>query len=217
MKTSTKSLRNSGAAGAFENIIPAPIIAVYAYQRFNVLSGYSGTCAAGQGFHVAAVNSPWTPMRGRPRSATSQPVPPVAMPTFSFDPIEVRPASPVAGQAFAVSMKVTNTGQAAGTYKADLIINGKNADNRALYLDPYKSDSVTFQVNLPIPGQYVVKIGPQSKEIIVGFNRVPVTIRIDWAMWMVRSTVRQHRSTRHMIQMVEATCSNLQHPSPAWR
>lgn len=101
------------------------------------------------------------------------------MPVFTFDPIQVQPGSPVAGRPFNVSMQVTNTGRAAGTYRADLIINNNNTDNRALYLDPGKADSVTFQANLPIPGQYVIKIGPQSKEIVVAFNRVPVTIKID--------------------------------------
>jgi hypothetical protein len=108
-----------------------------------------------------------------------KPSPPVDMPVFTFEPIEVQPASPVAGQAFNVSMKVANTGPVAGTYKAELIVNGNNVDNRALYLDPGKTDSLTFQTTLPVPGQYLVKIGPQSKEIIVGFNRVPATIRID--------------------------------------
>jgi len=118
-----------------------------------------------------------------PRTRTPQlplqPSPPADMPVFTFDPIEVQPASPVAGQAFNVSMQVANTGPVASTYKAELIINGNNVDNRALYLDPGKADSVAFQANLPIPGQYMVKIGPQSKEIVVGFNRVPATIRID--------------------------------------
>lgn len=98
---------------------------------------------------------------------------------FTFDTIEVQPASPVAGQPFTVNMKVTNTGPAAGNYQTDLIINGNTVDNRALYLDPGKADFLAFQANLPVPGQYVVKIGPQSKEIVVAFNRVPVTIKID--------------------------------------
>ena len=104
---------------------------------------------------------------------------PADMPAFTFDPIAVEPGSPVASQAFNISMRVTNTGTAAGTYRADLIINGNSTDNRELHLDPGKSGSLAFQASVPIPGQYVVKIGPQSKEIVVGFNRVPVTIRVD--------------------------------------
>lgn len=109
----------------------------------------------------------------------AKPALPPDMPIYTFDPIQVQPGSPVAGQPFNVRMKVTSAGLVAGTYRADLIINGNNSDNRALYLEPGKSDFVTFQANLPIPGQYVVKIGPQSKEIVVAFNRVPVTIKID--------------------------------------
>ena len=142
-----------------------------------------------------------------------KPSPPVDLPTFTFDPIEVQPDSPVAGQAFNVSMKVANTGLAAGTYKADLIINGNNADNRALYLDPGKADSVTFQANLPVPGQYVVKIGPQSKEIIVGFNRVPVTVRIDSGNVDGCDTLAGSTSQPgNMIQMVEGNLLKLTAP-----
>ena len=115
-----------------------------------------------------------------PRVQTPQlPPPPVAMPIFTFDPIDVQPASPVAGQAFNVSMQVSNTGPAAGNYNADLVINGNKVDNRSLYLDPGQTGAVTFQANLPVPGQYMVKIGPQSKDFVVAFDRVPVTIRID--------------------------------------
>ena len=108
-----------------------------------------------------------------------QPAPPTDMPAFTFDAIEVQPASPVAGQPFTISMKVTNTGPAAGTYKADLIINGNNVDNQALYLDAGKAGSLTFQTSLPIAGQYAIKIDPQTKEILVAFNRVPATVKID--------------------------------------
>ena len=108
-----------------------------------------------------------------------KPAPPADLPIFTFNPIEVQPASPVAGQPFTISMKVANTGPAAGNYQADIIINGNTLDNRALYLDAGKADSLTFQANLPFPGQYIVKIGPQTKEFIVAFNRVPFTVKID--------------------------------------
>ena len=142
-----------------------------------------------------------------------KPPTPADMPIFTFDPIEVQPASPVAGQAFNVSMKVANTGPAAGNYKADLIINGKSADNRVVYLDAGKADSVTFQANLPIPGQYVVKIGPQSKEIIVGFNRVPVTIRIDSGSVDGCDTLAGSTGQPgNMVQMVEGNLLKLTAP-----
>ena len=105
--------------------------------------------------------------------------PPADQPVFTFDAIEVQPASPVAGQPFTISMKVTNTGPAAGNYQADLIVNGNTADNRALYLVAGKAGSLTFQANLPIPGQYTVKIGPQTKELVVAFNRVAFTVKLD--------------------------------------
>ena len=115
-----------------------------------------------------------------PRVQAPQVPPKLAdLPIFTFDAIELQPASPVAGQAFNVSMQVANTGPAAGNYNADLVINGDKVDNRSLHLDPGQTGAVTFQANLPVPGQYVVKIGPQSKAFVVGFNRVPATIRID--------------------------------------
>lgn len=115
-----------------------------------------------------------------PRAQVPQkPAPPADLPAFSFDAIEVQPASPVAGQPFTVSMKVANNGPAAGNYQADLIINGNTVDNRALYLEAGKADYLSFQANLPIPGQYIIKIGPQTRELIVAFNRVPATVKID--------------------------------------
>ncbi len=76
-----------------------------------------------------------------------------------------------------------------------------------------KADSVTFQANLPIPGQYVVKIGPQSKEIIVGFNRVPVTIRIDSGNVDGCDTLAGSTGQPgNMIQMVEGNLLKLTAP-----
>ena len=121
---------------------------------------------------------------------------------------------PVAGQAFNVSMKVTNTGTAAGTYRADLIISGNSADNRALYLEPGKAGSVEFQASVPIPGQYVVRIGPQSKEIVVGFNRVPVTARIDSGnVDGFDALAGSTGQPANMIQMVEGNLLKLTAPA----
>ena len=139
---------------------------------------------------------------------------PADLPTFTFDAIEIQPGSPLAGQPFTVSMKVTNTGPAAGNYQADLIINGNTLDNRALYLEAGKDGSLAFQANLPIPGQYTVKIGPQSKEIIVAFNRVPFTIKIDWGN--VDGCDPLAGSTGepgNMIQMVEGNLIKLTAPA----
>jgi len=136
------------------------------------------------------------------------------MPVFTFDPIDVQPASPVAGEAFNVSMQVSNTGPAAGNYNADLVINGNNVDNRSLYLDPGKSGAVTFQTNLPVPGQYVVKIGPQSKDFIVAFNRVPVTIRIDSGnVDGCDALAGSTGQPSNMIQMVEGNLLQLTAPA----
>jgi len=152
-----------------------------------------------------------------PRVQTPQlpqnPAPPVDTPIFTFDPIDVQPASPVAGQPFTVSMKVANTGPAAGNYNADLVINGNKVDNRSLYLDPGKADSVTFQANLPVPGEYVVKIGPQSKDLVVGFDRVPITIRIDSGNVDGFDTLAGSTGQpANMIQMVEGNLLKLTAP-----
>jgi hypothetical protein len=142
------------------------------------------------------------------------PSPPADIPVFTFEPLEVLPASPVAGQAFNVSMQVANTGLVAGTYKAELTVNGNNLDNRALYLDPGKAGSVTFQANLPVPGQYMVKIGPQSKEIFIGFNRVPANIRIDSGnVDGCDSLAGSTGQPGNMIQMVEGNLLKLSAPA----
>ncbi len=146
--------------------------------------------------------------------APQVPPKPVAMPVFTFDPIDVQPATPVAGQAFDVSMQVSNTGPAAGNYNADLLINGNKVDNRSLYLDPGQTGAVTFQANLPVPGQYIAKIGPQSKAFVVDFNRVPVTIRVDSGIVDGCDTLAGSTGQPgNMIQMVEGNMLQLTAPA----
>ncbi len=144
-KTSRKFLKNSCATGLILKTSSS-----VAYNRFicfingliappRVLRDVYRSGFEVIGMHLPSVSSLLAVVGCAPHVQAPQlpqkPPTTVDMPIFTFDPIEVQPASPVAGQAFNVSMKVANTGPAAGTYKADLIINGNNADNRALYLD----------------------------------------------------------------------------------
>ncbi len=116
------------------------------------------------------------------RSAQQQPEPPPALKNislFTFDPLVVSPLPLVAGQTATVSMQISNTGSAEGTYGAELIINANKVDNQAVFVAAGSSSQATFQTTFSIPGHYIIKIGPQTTEIDVAFNRVPTMLKLD--------------------------------------
>ncbi len=111
--------------------------------------------------------------------AGQQPPPAAPVALFTFDPIVVSPLPVTAGQPFTVSMKIGNTGPAAGSYRADLLINGSPADNQTVVVGPGGSGQAVFQTTLQTPGTYNIKIGPQSTQVSVTQRHVPVTLKID--------------------------------------
>jgi hypothetical protein len=116
----------------------------------------------------------------RPSDIQSQQAPPLQpMPLFTFDPISVAPLPVVAGQPFTVTMPIGNTGTVAGAYSADLYINGAKADTQSVPVAPGASGNAVFQTSLPDPGLYTIKIGPQTVQVTVTQNRVPITLKLD--------------------------------------
>jgi hypothetical protein len=113
----------------------------------------------------------------RPSDLQAPPVAP--MPLFTFDPISVTPLPIAAGQSFTVTMPIGNTGTVAGTYTADLYINGSKVDTQDVPVPPGGSGKAIFQTSIHDPGLCTIKIGPQTFQLSIMENRTPVTFKLD--------------------------------------
>ena len=91
---------------------------------------------------------------------------------FNFNPIDVTPLPITAGQPITISLTVENTGTLAGTYKADLYINGSLVSSQAVAVSPRMKGQASFQTTLASAGKYEIKIGPQTRTIDVAEKRV---------------------------------------------
>jgi len=98
---------------------------------------------------------------------------------FTFAPIQVSPQSLVAGKPITVTMKITNSGTAAGTYKADLYIDGVIITSQNIAINPGISADATFQTALQTAGHHIIGIGQQTLDVTASENWLPVTIKID--------------------------------------
>ena len=117
---------------------------------------------------------------GASPSDLQQQAPPVApMPLFTFDPISVTPLPVVVGQPFTITMPIGNTGTVTGIYSADLYINGSKVDNQSVSVAPGGSGKAVFQTTAHDPGLATIKIGPQTIQVSVMENRVPITLKLD--------------------------------------
>jgi hypothetical protein len=97
---------------------------------------------------------------------------------FNFNPVEISPLPVTAGQPFTIILTVANTGAAAGTYKADLLINGSLISSQAVTIGPGMKGTASFQTTIANAGKYDVKIGPQARTIDVIAQRVPAVLKI---------------------------------------
>ncbi|WP_410508295.1 S-layer protein domain-containing protein [Methanosarcina hadiensis] len=80
--------------------------------------------------------------------------------TFSnlvIDPIEVR-----AGKEAKISINAENSGNAAGEYDVELIVNDTSVDSQKISLGVGESKTLVFEHSEEIPGAYKVKVGDQE-------------------------------------------------------
>ncbi|MHB8085077.1 MAG: hypothetical protein ACYDHZ_04580 [Dehalococcoidia bacterium] len=110
---------------------------------------------------------------------SQQAPPPAPMPLFTFDTISITPLPMVAGQPFTASMSIGNTGTVAGIYNADLYVNGLKVDTQSVPVAPGSSGQAVFKTSVHDPGLATIKIGPQTLQVSVMANRVPITLKLD--------------------------------------
>jgi|GEM_PF-471488 len=118
------------------------------------------------------VTVPNTQTQEPPNSAVS------TAPQFTFMPIQVSPPTIITGQPFTITMKVSNVGTAAGTYKADLYIDGSLVNSQAVTVSPGQSADATFQSTVQAPGHHIIGIGQQTLDVTIADSRIPITVKI---------------------------------------
>ena len=117
-------------------------------------------------------------------STPPQPQPPTQAPTqnvalYKFDPIVISPIPVMAGQPENISMRIENTGTAAGVYVAELTINGTLVESKAVTLEPGNWARVEFLSTFPTAGHYEIKIAPQIAVIDIQERKEALQLKLD--------------------------------------
>jgi hypothetical protein len=98
---------------------------------------------------------------------------------YTSDPIVISPLPVMAGQPVNISMRIENTGNAAGVFMAELTINGTLVESRAVTLEPGNSAKVEFQATLPTAGHYEIRIAPQTAVIDITERKEALQLKLD--------------------------------------
>lgn len=81
---------------------------------------------------------------------------------FEVGPLTITRSGVSVGEAATIFATVTNTGGMGGIYKAVLLIDGKEADEKDVSVGPKGTETVTFQVTRSAAGSYKVEIGKSA-------------------------------------------------------
>jgi len=81
---------------------------------------------------------------------------------FEFSNLVVDPIEVTAGKEATITIDAENTGNAAGEYDVELIMNGSSVDSQQISLDVGQSTTVTFEHIEEEPGTYTLKIEGQE-------------------------------------------------------
>jgi hypothetical protein len=97
---------------------------------------------------------------------TSNP-PPIKPAEFQVTELTVNPPSILADEAVEISVKVTNVGEASGSYTVNLKIDDTIRETKYVALSGGATEVVTFEVTEAYPGTHIVAIDDQSGSFIV--------------------------------------------------
>lgn len=108
---------------------------------------------------------------------THTPTPtPTPTPIFQLSPLTISPAEAVSGQMVSISTTLSNAG-GAGTYPAELEINGAVVDAKDVTVPSGGSTIVTFYVTRDEPGTYNVQLGDRRGSFTVAHP--PLNVMLD--------------------------------------
>jgi len=121
------------------------------------------------------IRAPATPNRQQPLEQ----IPEQNVALYKYDPIVISPLPVMSGQPTNISMRIENTGNAAGVFMAELTINGTLVESRAVSIEPGNWARVEFQATFPTAGHYEIKIAPQITAIDITERRESLRLKSD--------------------------------------
>ena len=116
---------------------------------------------------VACGSQTGTPDTGDVSSVGTPPPIPKEYADFEVSPLTIQRSGISVGETATVSATVTNTGDVSGNYKAVLLIDGKEADQKDVFVGPDKTEQIAFQVTKDVPGSYELAIGDSAGMLTV--------------------------------------------------
>ncbi|WP_277552280.1 CARDB domain-containing protein [Halobaculum limi] len=90
----------------------------------------------------------------------------VLEPTFSIQETGITTREPAVGEETTVEATIANTGDASGTFTANLTVNGAVLDEQSVELSPGESQTVEFTVSFDETGAYDVAVSGQAAAVI---------------------------------------------------
>lgn len=93
--------------------------------------------------------------------------------SFTVSRLNINPANVKPGDKVNVTASINNIGNAEGSYRAVLSVNGINEAEKQINLAPQKSQDVTFSVTKNAVGQYEIVIGDQRGTFAVSQPAAP--------------------------------------------
>lgn len=102
---------------------------------------------------------------------------PTPTPIFQLSPLTISPSEAISGETVTISTTVSNSG-GAGTYQAELEINGAVVDAKDVTVPSGGSRTATFYVTRDEPGTYNVQLGDRRGSFTVAHP--PLNVMLDY-------------------------------------
>jgi hypothetical protein len=100
----------------------------------------------------------------------------VPPPAFSLSSLKITPDKVNPGETTTIETVLSNTGGSPGSLVVVLKVNGAQVNSKQLSLDPGKSETVTFQLQKEVPGEYKLDINGQTGQFSVATPPLQQTI-----------------------------------------
>lgn len=86
---------------------------------------------------------------------------------FKVSNLVIEPAEVLTGETVSITVNVTNTGTAEGTYDIVLIVNGVNESSKEITLAPETTETVRFLLSKDTPGTYSIEVAELNTKLTV--------------------------------------------------
>jgi hypothetical protein len=147
------------------------------YYQVNTLVKLTALAAPGYSFRgwsgdVSGSENPVYVMMNSRKQITASFTPSAATsaqegPLYSISPLNISPLQAKPNEEVIISISVTNSGTAAGSYQAVLYINQELEASKVINVLPGSSEEVVFTVTRALPGTYMVSLAGQEGQFII--------------------------------------------------